>query len=118
MLSTDAQAMAEAIRDGDLQGLSAAQLKDLYMDFRTIDLSLDCPMHRVCQLESERSGHNPAESRQVRHAARSLPRYAAGVTKSSRMRNAADDPVSTRASSVERTASRRAASRFSSSGRP
>jgi hypothetical protein len=36
MLSKDAQAMAEAIRDGDLQGLSAAQFKDLNLLTRPI----------------------------------------------------------------------------------
>jgi len=44
--------------------------------------------------------------------------YAAGVTKSSLMRNAADDPVSTRLSRINRTASRMRGSLFSSSGRP
>jgi hypothetical protein len=44
--------------------------------------------------------------------------YPAGVTKSSLIRNAADDPVSTRLSRMKRTASRIHASRLSSSGRP
>jgi hypothetical protein len=44
--------------------------------------------------------------------------YPAGVTKSSLMRNAADEPVSTRLSRMKRTASRIRASRLSSSGLP
>jgi hypothetical protein len=47
-----------------------------------------------------------------------LIHYAAGVTKSSRIRKAADEPFSTRQSRMKRTASRRPASRLSSSGRP
>ena len=41
---------------------------------------------------------------------------AAGVTKSSRILNAAEEPFSTRASSTYRIASRKAGSRLSSSG--
>lgn len=41
-----------------------------------------------------------------------------GVTKSSRIRNAADDPFSTRMSRMKRTASRTLGSRFSSNGLP
>ena len=44
--------------------------------------------------------------------------YAAGVTKSSRIRKAADDPASTRQSRMKSTASRIRLSRLSSSGRP
>ena len=44
--------------------------------------------------------------------------YAAGVTKSSRIRNAADDPASTRQSRMKSTASRIRLSCLSSSGRP
>ena len=47
-----------------------------------------------------------------------LSDYAAGVTKSSRIRNAADDPASTRQSRMKSTASRIRLSRLSSSGRP
>ena len=49
MLSKDAQAMAEAIRDGDLQGLSAAQLKDLNLLTRPIiRRQLDGGAYRAC----------------------------------------------------------------------
>lgn len=44
-------AIAEAIREGDLKGLSASELKNLYIGFRTIGLAIDEPVHRVFQLE-------------------------------------------------------------------
>lgn len=45
-----------------------------------------------------------------------IERQAAGVTKSSRIRNAAEEPLSTSMSSTYRMASRRVGSRLSSSG--
>lgn len=67
-----------------------------------------------CLAKIVKTAHDASVS-QV-HGTMSGEHQAAGVTKSSRILNAAEEPLSTRTSSTYRIASRRAGSRLSSSG--